>query len=628
VETKEHLNLIKDFPLPTWEEWKQTVIDSLKGADYDKVMYTKTYEGITLKPIYLEADSKALPFIEALPGEAPYQRGNDPEHYINYGWKVAQAQTNPDLKALNKEILDELSRGLNMVNLLLAHDDYPEGIKIQSAGDLKSILKDVVLAAAPLMIQMDVDDPDIFVWLDEMLHGSGVDIRNLDGCLGYDPTGEFARKGHLNLPLETVWEIVCNAVIQRANLAPKMRCLSIDATVYEASGASSSQELAFALSTAIGYIQGLIMEGMDIDTVAPLFQVKLSIGSNFFMEIAKIRAFRMMWSEMIKAFGGSGKSQKIWIHGKTARFNKSTYDLYVNMLRTSTEGFAAVIGGVDSLEIDRFDAVLVKKASEFSKRIARNQQLILAEEAHFGKVVDAAGGCYYIESLTSELATLAWKIMQEIETAGGMIRSLKAGLIHDMIERVASARIDAVHKRRDVFVGVNMYANPDDTLTELTEIKIDQSKAAVSLERGALPKRRAVAALESFRSRILASKKSVFLLTMGTLAEYKARADFSSGFFQVGGFQVITGTGYTGIDAAIEAARGYDAICICSTDEKYPALVPALCEKLQGKTLILAGYPADMVESYKAQGIDIFIHIRANVLDTLKELAHSMGVNQ
>jgi len=628
VKTKEQLNLKEYFPPPKWEDWKKLVIDSLKGADYDKVMKKSTYEGIILNPIYRKEDIKDLRFAESEPGQLPYVRGNDPQKLIEEGWYVAQAQTISNLKELNENLKDELMRGLNMVNLRLKHDDYPDGIRIRSSKDLETILDGIDLKAAPLFIQMDIDDPDLLGFLDEYITRQGGSLRDLIGCLGYDPTGEFARKGYLSMPLHDVWQKVSDSVIDRANRSPGLRSFIIDGTVYEAAGASSAQELAMVLSTAIGYIQGLQNSGMDIDTIAKLFAVKLSLGSNFFMEIAKIRAFRLIWAEMMKAFGASPEVCKVWIHGKTAYSNKSTYDLYVNMLRTTTESFSGVIGGVDSLETDSFDGV-VKQDNPFARRIARNQQLILGEEAHFSKVVDPAGGCYYIESLTAELAEIAWKIMQEIEAAGGMVRSLRSGKIHKMIEQVAQARIDAVHRRRDVFVGVNMYANPDDVaIAEYKPRTPDQSKAEVSLDNGALPKLRIVASFEDLRRRISAKSPKIMLLNIGTVPEYKARADFASGFFQVGGYTVLGDEAFADADEAIAAvnASDADAFCICSTDENYVFLVPKICSKIKSKTLILAGYPKDKVEEYKAAGIDLFIHIRANAYDTLKALAEKLEV--
>jgi len=626
VETKEHLNLLNDFPLPTWEEWKEAVVQTLKGADYDKVMHTKTYEGITLEPIYRFEDIKDLPFSDALPGQSPYHRGNDPVTKLQEGWKVAQAYNNPDLKALNKELLAALNRGLSMINIRLKHSDDPDGVEIKDTKDLSQLLQDIDLSAAPLFIQQDVEESDIFPMLADYCQKQGIPLRDLTGAIGFDPTGEFARKGYLDLPLDELWQKVSDAVIERASSAPKMPCIIIDGTVYEAAGASSMQELGFVLSTAIGYIHGLLSTGMDINTIAPLIAVKLSLGSNFFMEIAKVRAFRLLWAEMIRAWGGNEHSQKIWIHGKTAHFNKSTYDIYVNMLRTTTEAFSGVIGGVDSLEVDRFDS-LVNSDSEFASRIARNQQLILAEEAHFGKVIDPAGGCYYIESLTHELAKKAWGLMQELDADGGMIKCLRAGKIHELIAPVAKARVDAVHTRKDVYVGVNMYANPDDKAL-LKEGKSAQSKRVVALDKGALPKDRAVAKLEALRARIGETKPKIFLLTMGSIAEYKARADFASGFFSVGGFEIISGSGYTQTDEAAAAAKasGASAFCICSTDDNYEQLVAPLCAKLEGP-MILAGYPKDKVDIYREQGIDIFIHLRANLYETLEDLANKMGVN-
>jgi methylmalonyl-CoA mutase len=630
VKTTKQLNLSKDFSPPKWEEWKQLVRDGLKGADYDKAMKTRTYEGITLEPIYRREDIRDLGFADTMPAQAPYVRGNDPQKLITEGWYVAQAQTQKDLKALNEILHRELMRGLSMVNLKLRHDDFPDGISITSVKDLETALKGIDLVAAPLFVQMDVDDKDIFPMLDEYISAAGGSVRDLKGCLGFDPSSEFARKGYLPLPLDELWGKVADAVIHRANRAPQLRCFIIDGTVYEAAGASSTQELAMVLDTAIGYIQGMMAAGMDINTVAPLFAVKLALGSNFFVEIAKIRAFRLLWAEMIKAFGGNENSQKVWIHGKTATFNKSTYDLYVNMLRTTTESFSGVIGGVDSLQTDTFDAIATAE-TPFAKRIARNQQLILAEEAHFAKVADPAGGCYYIESLTAQLAEIAWSMMQELEQDGGMIKSLKAGKIHERIAHTAKARIDAVHKRRDVFVGVNMYANPEDkAVPKLKAPQLKPDQAPVQLKQGALPRLRAVSALEELRTQIAQKAPRILLINIGTVAEYKARADFASGYLQIGGFAVDAQQSFVSAEQAIAAAQSSDAdaFCLCSTDARYEQLVEPLCNALKPALMILAGYPQDMVERYRKQGIDIFIHLRSNAYDTLKALSEKLEVWQ
>ncbi len=630
VQSNIDLNLRAEFPPPSFEQWKAAVVDTLKGAEFDKAMKTKTDEGITLEPIYRKEDTAELPFLRNIPGTSPYLRGSDPHRFLAEGWLIAQSHGEADPAALNAEILRELQLGVTAVNLRLEHHDSVSGVNISSLEDLRAILNGVDLHAAPLFMQLDVCESGILDWIEQYAAEKGLDLANLDAGIGFDPTGEFARKGYLEEPLDALWKKLLESVHWNLAQAPRNRLLSIDATVYGAAGATSVQELGFALSTAIGYIQGLQQSGLEIDSIAPLFQITLSLGSNFFLEIAKIRAFRLLWAEMIRAFGGSEKAQKIWIHGKTAGFNKSSYDAYVNVLRTSTEGFAGVIGGVDSLEIGCFDE-LTAPESDFSRRISRNQQIILKEEAHFGKVIDPAGGCYYIERLTGELAGKAWSLMQEIESAGGMIRSLRAGKIHELVASVARNRIDAVHKRKSVFVGVNMFANPDEkTLGKPAQQQDKQIAKAVELEQGALPKLRAVQELEQLRRQIEASGKNtkILLLNMGELAEYKARADFSLGFFQTAGFEVLNPTGFASVDAAAQAARdsGAAAFCICSTDENYQSLVPEIGKLLKGKTLILAGYPADMVEACKQAGVNIFIHMRADLHATLRELANLMGV--
>jgi methylmalonyl-CoA mutase len=624
------LNLLKEFAPPSYEEWRKAVEESLKGADFDKVMNTRTDEGITLKPIYRKEDIADLPFLKSLPGKSPYVRGSDPHRFLRSGWLIAQSHTESDPKKLNEEILRELNLGLTAVNIALAHNDSESGLRLDSQETLAKVLTGIDLKAAPLFLQLDTCEKVILEWLEQYAKERDIDFTTLEAGVGFDPSGEFARKGYLEQSLEETWQIMLDAVRWAVDKAPLNRLLSIDATVYGDAGANSVQELAFALSTAIGYIQGLQYSGFEIDQLAALFQVKLSLGPNFFMEIAKIRAFRLIWAEMIRAFGGSDASQKVWIHAKTASFDKTLYDAYVNVLRSATEGFSGVIGGADSLEIGRFDE-LSGPESEFSSRLARNQQLILKEEAHFGKVIDPAGGCYYIEWLTNELAEKAWSLMQEIEGAGGMVRSVRAGRIQEMIAKTAQSRIADVHKRKSVFVGVNMFANPEEKVNVPTAAaKSNSITKAVETSSGPLPKLRAVEELETLRHliEISSANKKIFLLNMGSIAEYKARADFALGFFQVCGFEVINPDGFTSVEDAVRAGKesGAAAFCVCSKDDKYKEIVPQICELLKGEKLILAGYPADMAETYKHAGINVFIHIRADIFDTLRDIATLMGV--
>lgn len=622
------LNLLKEFPPPTYEEWLQVVNEGLKGADFEKVMKTQTPEGITLQPIYRKEDVAKLPFMESMPGKSPYVRGNNPIRFLTEGWLIAQNHTDSDLNTLNQKILKELNQGLTAVNITLANNTSPEGVKVQTLNDWETLLAKIDIKAAPLFMQLGLEDTEILKTLKQYTDKYNIELKTLQSGIGIDFIGELADRAYLPFSLEETWQKLEETVRWNIENASANRIISIDASIYESAGASIVQELSFALSTAICYIKHLQDAGFTIEELAPLFQVKLSLGSNFFMEIAKIRTFRLLWSEMIKAYGGEDEYQKVWIHGKTAKFNKSIYDIYVNVLRTTTEGFAGVIGGVDSLEIGRFNE-LIAPADELSVRLARNQQIILKEEAHFDKVIDPAGGCYYIEWLTNELANKSWALMQEIEAKGGMLEALINSDIHNYIESVAKQRIEAVNRRKSVFIGVNMYANPlENMVSALPHSNSTCDEFTTTIK--PLPKRRAVEDVENLRMQIEASNanKKIFLLNMGTLAEYKARADFALNFFQVASFEVIYPNGFANIDEAIKEAEksGAKAFCICSTDDNYLNLVPEICSKLKGKIISLAGYPTDKIEDYKKAGINSFIHIKADIVTTLRELAKQMEV--
>lgn len=696
---KVELDLLKDFPPPSYKEWQKAVEDSLKGADFEKAMYTRTYEGISLKPIYRREDIQDLPFTNALPGQEPYVRGSEADGYTKYGWVVAQSQTEPDLEKLNHSLLDELHRGLNCVNLVLhpaslsgripsSKDASSSGVPLSHSKDIKTALQGVLLSAVPVVIIGNETSLIQLGLLNAHAKAEGIPLRELKGCVAFDP---FAANYHNaeQKDMQKALDYLCQ-MTQWADLkAPGMRTLLLDSARYADNGATAVQELAYALGTATCIIDHLMLNGLSIEQIAPHFVVRMSLGSNLFMEIAKVRAMRMLWTELIRAYNGSEDACKIWIHGITARRNKSHFDAWVNILRTSTESFAGIIGGVDSLEVLPYDEGF-DIPNEFSRRVARNQQLILAEEAHLQKVIDPAGGCWYIETLTSELAYLAWKRLQEIENTGGFIKAINSGEIAREIDAIANARVTNFENRKDVMVGVNMFADPaekpvikrkvdpkwlDGAMARYAKLKqarntgLDESLKLIRDDRanafivdmicdaflhGADIEQvrdalgfdglkifdelgsRTASSLESLRTAVVKHKAShkaqIFLMNMGSIAQHKARAEFSSGFFQAGSFDVINPSGFASVEEALNAWREANtpAVCICSTDDTYPELVPAICKALKASqnppVIILAGYPSDMVESYRSAGVNHFIHIRANVFTTLKAIAEHMGV--
>lgn len=699
------LDIAAEFPPQSWEEWMKAVEATLKGVPYEKVMITKTYEGIDLKPIYRKEDIKDLPHLDALPGFSPYVRGNKAEGYLTEGWKIAQEQNECDPAKANKILMKELNRGLNSLNIKLdsttlagkipAVDSLDaDGVSLSTLVDFKSLLNGVNLTAVPITLKSGSMALTILALLNAYIKDNDIPLPDITGCIGFDPLGELAKNGKIPMSIETAWQQMYQMTYWADMKAKNIRTILIDSTVYGNSGCNAIQELAYALSTANEYINAMLEKGLSIEQIAPHCQLNLSLGSNFFMEIAKVRAARLLWAELMKAYGASDENQKIWIHGVTSNFNKTVYDPFVNILRTATEGFSGVIGGIDSMELTPFDA-LIRPDEEFSRRIARNQQIILGEEAHFEKVIDPAGGCYYIETVTAQLAEKAWSLMQDIDAKGGMLKALKEGLIQSDVKKTADERISNVDKRKDVFIGVNMFANnieqpleyPEnecicwkkDRLQQINDlIKSERNGIQASLnyikehpdnefmvdfvtdawlhnstieeiskvlftdshdvQIAPLPSLRVTQHIEDLRTKVIDYQQqnetvlSVFLANMGPIIQHKARADFAMGFLQVGGFYVANNEGFDTVDKAVEAAlfSKSQAVCICSTDDTYPELVPALVQRIKlqkpDMIFILAGYPQDMVETYKSQGIDIFIHLRANALETLTELVEMMGV--
>jgi methylmalonyl-CoA mutase len=699
------LDIRAEFPPPTWEQWMQAVNDTLKGVPFDKAMLTKTYEGIELKPLYRKEDTVDLHHLHTLPGQAPFVRGNSSAGYLSDGWKIAQSVSASTPAQANALLKDELNRGLNTVNLRLnaitrlGLNPYEpilkaDGLCLSCLQDIMETLDGIDLSAVPLFMTSGQAALPMLAMLNARQKQKNLNINSIDGCIGFDPIGDLVTRGKLEMPLATAWQTMYQMTFWADIKAQHLRTILIDATIYANAGASAVQELAYALAIADEYIRAMLDKGMSINQVAPHMQLNLSLGSNFFMEISKVRSARLLWAELLKAYGASDEYQRVWIHGITSKFNKTQYDPYVNMLRTTTEGFAAVIGGVDSLEVLPFDTI-VKTDSEFSRRIARNQQIILQEEAHFDRVIDPAGGCYYIESLTSALAEKSWSILQELVSQGGMITALKEKRIQTDLSAMAQTRIKNVDKRKDIFVGVNMFANPIETPLEdnsdgcscwkeevmrrsegiresnrkgineslqyirehqnneymvdmltdawlheatLEELFVSLYNEFPDLEIQPLSPARATQQIEGLRSQIIADQQnkekvlSIFMANVGDIVSYKPRLDFVTGFLQVGGFYVANNDGYETIPKVIEAAlfSQAPAVCICAPDETYLEAVPQIVLGIKAirpnTVFILAGYPADKVEVYRAQGIDVFVHLKADAFETLREIAAKLGV--
>jgi methylmalonyl-CoA mutase len=704
--------LLAEFPPVNREEWRKLVEAELKGAPFDKRMLTVTPEGITLQPLYTPEDTAKLPFVNSFPGFAPFVRGGRASGAVKQGWEISQEIVCASPTEFNHAARNYLGRGLTALNMVLdqatrngADPDWGQaesvgqgGLSIASLEDLTRALDGVDLAAAPLYIRTGASALPFAALLVALARLRQAELTQLRGCVEMDPLGVMAHEGRLPQSLAGAYAEMATLTRWAATNAPQLQTICVHSRAWHESGANAVQELAYALATAVEYLRAMNERGLDANTVAPRVRFAITVGETFFTEIAKLRALRMLWARVVQSLGGNAEAQRLSLHVRTSHWNKTVNDPYNNLLRTTVESFAAVLGSCDSLQVGAFDEVL-RTPDEFSQRVARNTQIILQKECNLDRVIDPAGGSYFIESLTGELATRAWALFQEIEQQGGMSAALQAGGPQQAVAATAAARLKGVAQRRDSIVGVNQYANPKEQPLEIPVVdhaafarrraqqvaaqrtSLDQGAAQAVLEklaqvlaqpgeglfeacveaaqagatlgeitrvlrasdtapatitpvcitRAAKPFEQLRAAMDVFASKT-GNRPQVFLLNMGPLKQHKARADFSRGFLATGGYEVTSPKGFNTPDEAIAAfaKSGARVAVICSTDDTYPALVPALVSGLRAQKpdalVLLAGYPTEHLAAFKAAGIHDFIHLRANAAELLAQLHQTLGI--
>jgi methylmalonyl-CoA mutase len=464
--------LFDTFPAADHAAWRQAAEQTLKGAPFEKRLLTKTYEGITLQPIYSLADTAALPHVGALPGLPPYVRGTSALGYLVRPWEVAQELPYPTVEAVNQAARADLPRGLTTLNVPLDRatllgldpDHAPAelvgrgGVSLAHVADLEILFEGLTPAQPPLYLAAGAGALPVAALVLAAAERRGVAADALRGCIGADPLGALASYGALPGSLERAYDHMAYLTAWAATHAPRLRTISIALHPYHNGGASVVQDLAFGLATGVAYLRAMQAHGLAVDLVAPRLQFAFSIGSPFFIEIARLRAARLLWARVVAAFGGGEEAQKLVIHGRTSAWTRTRSDAYNNMLRATAEAFAGVMGGCDSLHVSPFDEV-IGLPDEFSRRIARNVQVVLAQECNFFRLVDPAGGAAAVETLTDQIAREAWALFQTIEGQGGMAAALAAGFPQAEVAATRTERLNAIAQRREVIVGANMFVN-------------------------------------------------------------------------------------------------------------------------------------------------------------------------
>ena len=613
----EKAKLFAEFPPVSTEQWEAVITTDLKGADYERKLVWKTAEGFNVRPYYRAENLEGVEFLGSEAGEFPYVRGT---HSSN-SWGIHQTVTVECPKAANEEALKLLNSGVDSLGF-----HFPKGEA--SAEDINTLLEGITIPAVELTFsgkdfvgtannifakfeaegyaKDEVKANFVFDPIVKDLSTQGIYCcGDTCGCACYEAVAGFIKKS-------ADWKYI--------------RVVNVSAAIFSNAGSTIVEELGFALAAGHDYLVKFTEMGLPVDLVARKIRFSFAVTANYFMEIAKFRAARMLWANIVKGYNPEKEcSCKMFAHATTSTWNQTVYDPYVNMLRGTTEAMSAALAGVHSLEVTPFDYSF-EQPNEFSKRIARNTELLLKHESHFDQVVDPAGGSYYIETLTKNIAEQAWKLFLEVEDKGGYVEAFKAGFVVEKVNASAAAKDKNIATRRQILLGANQYPN----FTEVADAAICDCAVTRSEKENVLTPYRGAMAFEAMRLGVDRSGKTpkAFMLTCGSLAMARARAQFSCNFFACAGIRVQDNTFFhsveEGVAAALEAQA--DIVVVCASDDDYAEVAPKVKELLGGKAiLVVAGAPACTPE-LEAQGITNFINVKSNVLETLKFYLKELGI--
>lgn len=671
-------SLFEEFPGVSTKEWEEKIRTDLKGADYRKRLAWKTLDGFTVMPFYREEDLRELSHLNTTPGYYPFIRGT---RRAGNAWNIRQDIYDKQLDEANAIAREAVEKGADALGFrmevkhtagALGGDIY--GVNVQQQSDLKQLLEGIDPEQVELHFDAGMASPAYLAMLSNVLKQQGADSSKVRGTFMYDPATFLAVNGQLHKKNKAWVKDAAHMVSHCKEKLPGVRCLGVNTKPYHNAGASTVQQVAFALAAGSDYLAKLTEAGIPAGDIAERIHFSFAVGSSYFPEIAKFRAARMLWAKIVKQYGVTDESRAaMYLQGQTSMWNKTVYDAHNNMLRGTTEAMSAAIGGCDSITVDPFDLAF-RQPDAFSRRIARNTQIILKEEANLDKVADPAAGSYYLEQLTESIAQTAWELFQELEANGGFYESILDGLVQSQIEETRVKIDQAIASGKKVFVGTNRYPAPDAagallgepySTASLSESdddhEIDNDKLFESLSsafsKGAqlgdiisdlflLSKHdlrpirpyRGARAFEDLRLAVeryaekQGQKPTVYLMPLGNRKMRKARATFSANFFGCGGYDVVEPLGFDTVDEAVEAAKDKepDIVVICSSDPEYPELVKPICDKVKKfrkrPWVVLAGYPEEHLKEFKKAGVDTFIHRKANVLEILSEYHRNIGI--
>ena len=613
--------LFTEFQAPTTQEWLDKIEVDLKGADFQKRLVWRTNEGFNVQPFYRREDLKDLKAVDSLPGEFPFVRGNKKDNNL---WFVRQDIDATDAKAANAKALDILNKGVDSL-----------GFKIPGDSVSKEFIATLLDGIMPQYVELNFTTCQRHcVELAEVLVAyfkeNACPLAELKGSINFDPISKVLAKGKDTSALCA--EVAPQLIKVLAEL-PGYKCINVNSVALNNAGAYIYQELGYALAWGAEYLNILTEAGVEVTEAAKRIKFNMGVSDNYFMEIAKFRAARLLWAQIVKQYEPKCDCAcQMHVCAYTSEYNQTLFDSYVNLLRSQTETMSAAIANVDSIVVTPFDKPY-ETPTEFAERIARNQQLLLKEEAHFDKLVDVSGGSYTIEHLTDAIAKEGWKLFLAVEEAGGFLVEALKGNIVNAVNASNDKRHAAAATRREFILGTNQFPN----FTEKSEGKVPVSCSAccdsVAKDEEGLPTLNTARLASDFETLRLATEKAAkqpiaFMLTIGNLAMRQARAQFSCNFLAAAGYKVIDNLGFKTVEEGVDAALAADAdiVVICSSDDEYAEYAIPAFQYLNGRAMyIVAGAPA-CSEDLKSAGIENFIHVKSNQLETLRAYNAKLGI--
>src|SRR5271166_5399219 len=699
-------SLGNDFPRIDYATWRKAVEAELKGVAFEKKMISQTYEGIDLQPIYTEEIYPTSGDPSGMPGSPPFIRGSQVLGNSLAGWDIRQEHGAADPAEASAQILDDLCNGVSSIVLRFdaassagydADDPHVaeltgrDGVIISAAADLQRVLDQVHLDIAGVWLEAGAAFLPAAALHVTSARLAGIEPDHLVGGFNADPLGALMRDGSLPVPLDVALKQMADLATWTAAHAPRMTAVEVGTAPYHHAGATTTQDLAFLLGTGVEYLRALTAGGLDVNAAAKQIAFSVSIGPRFYLATSKIRAARMLWAQVVASCGGDAAAQTMRLRTTTSRRVQTTRNPELNILRNTATCYAGAIAGAEAITTVPFDAPVVL-GTDLSRRNARNIQLILAEECHLNRVIDPAGGSWYIEWYTRQLAERAWALFQQIEAQGGMQAATSSGWVAKQIDIVELKRAHDIAARKVPITGITEHPDIsekklDKTAPSRIELrmaaaqrlsnwrKTQTPQPALDLLVGAVRRSdiaagdltaRAIAAAgagatlgqlaaalrppgaepahvvalavhpfdEAFEALRDASdafaarhghRPRVFLAGVGSIAEQIGRKTYAKNFFEAGGFEVVAREAKYDVDssAAEFAKSGTKIAVICSTDKQYGTCVAQLAPKLKvagARTVILAGNPGAHEAAYRAAGVDRFIFLKCDALDTLSSL--------